>query len=122
MFMSKAKNVSPSLKISMQLKMAKVIEVIGGSDMNTTIMIEVIKFVTALELLLKNLTINQNKNAADIAIIGNTHATTILMKAGCVTIPLSLTKQSILKIISPLLAINEMASKNFLRLSSHARS
>jgi hypothetical protein len=65
---------------------------------------------------------NQKRHTAAIAIKGKTQARIIFTNMGCVAMLLSRTKQSTESNTSVLLAIKEIASKNFLRLSSQDRS
>lgn len=80
-----------------------------------------IKFVIALDYCLNALNIIQNSREAPMHINGNIHARIILTKAGLVVTPLSLTKQSILRIIWVLYAMIDMASRNFIMFASHDR-
>ena len=83
---------------------------------------EVTRFVTKFDADLISFHRVQKTKVTAMAIIGKTHAITILINAGCVESPLSLTKQSIDRIISLLFPINEMTSRNCFKLSSQLRS
>lgn len=82
--MSKARKVSPSLKMSIQLKIAKVIEVIGGKQIKIIMMTDIIRLETICELFLINFHSSQKSDTIAMAIIGKMQAMISLMNIGLV--------------------------------------
>lgn len=74
--------MSPSLKIEIQLKIEKVIEVIGGKQIKMTMITDIIRFDTAYECFLTSFHSIQNTKTAAIAIRGKIQAIINFMNTG----------------------------------------